>query len=155
MNTGGKTGDDDLARACIKNLFDMLADVIFRFGISGEFAVGAVAQQSQHSLFGKIGKAGVVRHVPIGRGLIQFKISCVNYGTDGRCQRKPKAVGNTVSHSEKFNMNLAEVQDFSWLNAYKFGVVQDAMFRQASPGESQRQGGSVHRRLDILEQIGK
>ena len=113
VNICGKGRDNNAPFGITKCFVKGIPYQFFGFGISGAFSIGAVGHHQKDPLLPQSGDAMQIHHGAVYRRHINLEVAGMEDHTDGRMDRHPHRIGNTVIHPNKLDFKRTYGQCFT------------------------------------------
>ena len=99
----GREGCYDDAVACVTEfIIKSLTNHFFTLGEAGAFCISTICQKRKHACITKFSELIELGNLAINGGLVKFKVTGMNNGTDGSFNNDRHSVRNTVVYADEF-----------------------------------------------------
>ena len=138
-----------------KKRIKSLCNLCLRRSESGTDGIGTVAHDCQHAFLPQSSHSLQVNSLSEQRGIIHFKIPCVENNPCGCMDCQSGCPRYAVVCSDKFDSHLAKIDLASLFHYSAFRLFQQFCFLQLMLYESHCQHGGIDRHIDLRKDIGQ
>ena len=108
VDVGGEHRHDHAALGLLEHVDERLADLGFAHGVALALDVGRFAQERQHALRAKLGKAGQVRDLPVNGREVHFEVAAEHHRARRAGNRQRHRARDGVVDVDKAHLEAAQ-----------------------------------------------
>ena len=137
------------------NPVESLSDNLFGRRVALHLRVGRVGHEQEHALLGQARQRREVGALAVYRRMVDLEVARVDDQAQRSADRDAHRVRNGVAHPEELDVESPDFESGIWFDHVQPSVLQPAVLSQLDADEPVRQPGSVHRDVELGENVGQ